>query len=125
MYDLIKQAHFIAIFIWIVSMIGALFALRMTSKPVIARGLRLLMTVGIMLTWGLGAYLAYAGAHYLAVWFWVKFAIVFLLSGVHGKIAGNLRKNVPFSSYKPVFVFSLLTIVSVMVVLHLALAKPF
>lgn len=125
MYELIKQAHFIAIFIWIVSMIGALFALKLNSKPIVAGTLRLLMTVGIMLTWGLGAYLAYAGEHYLSLWFWVKFAIVFLLSGVHGKIAGNLRKNIPFSSYKPVFALGLLTLVSVAAILHLALVKPF
>lgn len=125
MYELLKQAHFIAIFIWVLSMLGALFALKMNPKPVVARTFRLLMTVGIILTWGLGAYLAYAGEHYLSLWFWVKFAIVFLLSGVHGKIAGNLRKNIPFSSYKPVFVLGFLTLLSVAVVLHLALAKPF
>ena len=125
MYDLVKHAHFVAIIIWIVSMIGALFVLRASPKPVTAGAFRLLMTIGILLTWGFGAYLAYAGGHYISLWFWVKFTIVFLLSGLHGKIAGNLRKNNSFSSYNPIFAMSFIILLGVAVVLHLAVAKPF
>ncbi len=125
MYELIKQAHFIAIFIWILSMLVALVALKIGAKGTFSKILRSFMSLGISLTWLLGAYMAYFGGHYVSLWFWAKVIIVFGLSGLHGKIAGQLRKNEHINSYTSVISMSVITLLTVVLVLYLALLKPF
>lgn len=125
MYELIKLGHFIAIFIWIISMIAAIFALKMHASTSVAKVLRSVMSLGISLTWLLGAYMAYASGFYLSLWLWVKIALVFGLSGLHGKIAGALRKNEPIQSFSTVSIMFLITLLTVIIVLYLAFLKPF
>lgn len=125
MYELIKQAHFIAIFIWILSMLIALFSLKIGASGSFSRVLRGIMSIGISFTWLLGAYMAYFGGHYVSLWFWAKVIIVFGLSGLHGKIAGQLRKNQHINSYTSVISMSVITLLTVVLVLYLALLKPF
>ncbi len=125
MYELIKLAHFIAIFVWVISMIAAIFALKLGVSGGFARVLRGLMSLGISLTWLFGAYMAYQSGFYVSLWFWVKVIFVFGLSGLHGKIAGALRKSEPIQAYSSVLIMTLITILTVIVALYLALLKPF
>ncbi len=125
MYELIKQAHFIAIFIWIVSMILAGFTLKSAARGTYTKILRGFMSLGISFTWLLGIYMAYFGGHYTSLWFWAKIVLVFTLSGLHGKIAGQLRKNEETLSYKSIASMSFITLLTVVLVLYLALLKPF
>lgn len=103
-YLWVKALHVIAVISW---MAGMLYLPRLfiyhcdaekgsqqseTFKVMEQRLLRIIMNPAMILTWALGLWLAWSGGHFGGHWFHAKFALVFLLSGVHGYFAGAVRR---------------------------------
>jgi putative membrane protein len=55
-----------------------------TFKVMERRLLKGIINPAMALTWLLGLYMVWAGQWYLAGWFHVKFALVLVMSGIHG-----------------------------------------
>jgi putative membrane protein len=96
MYEWIKAFHVIAVISW---MAGMLYLPRLfvyhceaeagskqseTFKVMERRLLKGIINPAMALTWLLGLYMVWAGQWYLAGWFHVKFALVLVMSGIHG-----------------------------------------
>jgi putative membrane protein len=96
MYEWIKAFHVIAVISW---MAGMLYLPRLfvyhceaevgskqseTFKVMERRLLKGIINPAMILTWVLGLYMVWAGQWYLAGWFQVKFALVLVMSGIHG-----------------------------------------
>jgi protoporphyrinogen IX oxidase len=96
MYDWIKALHVIAVISW---MAGMLYLPRLfvyhcdaapgskqseTFKVMEQRLLRAIITPAMFVTWAAGLYLVWAGHWYTSPWFHAKFALVLVLSAVHG-----------------------------------------
>lgn len=102
-YNWVKAVHVIAVISW---MAGMLYLPRLfvyhaetevgspqseTFKVMERRLLTLIINPAMMITWILGLWLAWQGGWYMAPWFHVKFALVFILSGVHGYLSSATR----------------------------------
>ena len=96
MYEWIKAFHVIAVISW---MAGMLYLPRLfvyhcdaevgskqseTFKVMERRLLKGIINPAMILTWLLGLYMVWAGHWYSAGWFHVKFALVLVMSGIHG-----------------------------------------
>jgi protoporphyrinogen IX oxidase len=96
MYEWIKALHVIAVISW---MAGMLYLPRLfvyhceaeigskqseTFKIMERRLLRAIINPAMAVTWLAGLYLAWSAHWYTAGWFHAKFALVILMSGVHG-----------------------------------------
>jgi len=95
-YPWIKALHVIAVISW---MAGMLYLPRLfvyhceaeigskqseTFKVMERRLLKAIINPAMMVTWLAGLYLAWSGHWYASGWFHAKFALVIILSGVHG-----------------------------------------
>jgi putative membrane protein len=96
MYEWIKALHVIAVISW---MAGMLYLPRLfvyhceaeigskqseTFKVMENRLLKVIINPAMIVTWLAGLYLAWAGHWYLSLWFYAKFFLVMLMSGLHG-----------------------------------------
>jgi protoporphyrinogen IX oxidase len=96
MYVWIKALHVIAVISW---MAGMLYLPRLfvyhceaeagskqseTFKIMERRLLKVIINPAMIVTWLAGLYLAWRGHWYSSGWFHAKFALVIVLSGVHG-----------------------------------------
>ena len=96
MYEWIKALHIIAVIAW---MAGMLYLPRLfvyhceaeigskqseTFKIMERRLMKAIITPAMVVTWLAGLYLAWSAHWYVAGWFHAKFALVLLMSGVHG-----------------------------------------
>ncbi len=112
-YPWIKAAHVIAIIAW---MAGLLYLPRLfvyhceaplgsaqseTFKVMERRLLNVIMTPAMAFAWVLGLWLAYFGGHLTSGWFLAKFALVFVLSGVHGGLSAGVRAFAEDRNEKP------------------------
>ncbi len=103
MYEWLKAFHVIAVIAW---MAGMLYLPRLfvyhceadvgsrqseTFKIMERRLLKAIINPAMILTWVLGLWLAWQGGWFKAPWFHAKFALVFLLSGVHGVLSRHVR----------------------------------
>jgi len=105
LYLYIKAAHLAAVLTWA----GGLLALSLllgsltgaVSTPgahenkvlqAVYRWDRRVTTPALGVVWLLGITLAVMGGWYSAPWFWLKFVLVFLLSGLHGHQSATLRR---------------------------------
>ena len=103
MYEWIKAFHIIAVIAW---MAGMLYLPRLfvyhcaaeigsvqseTFKVMERRLLRAIINPAMILTWLLGLTLVFLGGWAYAGWFHVKFALVIVMSGVHGLLARWMR----------------------------------
>ena len=103
MYEWIKALHVIAVIAW---MAGMLYLPRLfvyhaqvavgspqseTFKIMERRLLRAIMTPAMIVTWLAGLWLVWQGGWMQAGWFHAKFALVILLSGVHGFLAARVK----------------------------------
>lgn len=78
-------------------------------------------------TWGFGLWIATSGAWFASGWLQVKLLLVLLLSGLHGVLAGRLRRVDPQglpASAKPAPLLAALTLASVFGIVVLAIVKP-
>ena len=102
-YLWLKALHVIAIIAW---MAGLLYLPRLfvyhcdapkssqqseTFKVMERRLLRIIMTPAMVIAWGLGLWLAFAGGHLAAHWFHAKLALVMGLTAVHGYFSASVR----------------------------------
>lgn len=102
-YLWIKSIHVVAIIAW---MAGLLYLPRLfiyhcdapvgsqqseTFKVMERRLLTIIMTPAMVIAWVLGLWLAYTGGYLWSGWFIAKFALVVVLSGVHGSFSAAVR----------------------------------
>ena len=103
MYEWIKAIHVMAVIAW---MAGMLYLPRLmvyhvesavgsiqseTFKIMERRLLKGIINPAMILTWVLGLYLAWAAFGFKGGWLHGKILLVFILSGVHGYLAGRVR----------------------------------
>ena len=138
MIDLwIKSFHIVAVIVWIGGMLVSAVQLKVlrslaptlnqTIDPVRRWDARV-TTPAMLLTWILGLALAISGGWFPSRWLFAKLALVLLLSGVHGVLAGSLRRlatrpdaNVPgFARHAAAAIVATAALVVVLVVI-----KPF
>ncbi len=103
LYLLIKSFHLAAVLAWVGGMLLLSVALAAqgaqrasaSGQPLLAaiyRWDRRVTTPALALVWLLGITLLVLGGWYSAPWLWTKFAIVFVLSGLHGHQSASLRR---------------------------------
>ena len=102
-FNLIRGLHMLAVIAWMAGMLylPRLFVyhcgaapgsvLSETFKTMELRLLRAIINPAMIATWVFGLWLAWLGAWTWAVWFWAKFALVIVMSGVHGMLARYVR----------------------------------
>ena len=77
--------------------------------------------------WGFGLWIAISGAWFASGWLQAKLVLVLLLSGLHGVLAGRLRRfdpQAPPASTRPAPLLAALTLASVLGIVVLAIVKP-
>jgi putative membrane protein len=104
MYEWFKAFHVIFVISWMAGMLylPRLFVYHVeapvgsdsseTFKVMERRLFRGIMTPAIILTWLSGLYIAYSGGWFAAGWLHGKLALVVIMSGIHGFLAGERRK---------------------------------
>ncbi|WP_313616391.1 CopD family protein [Agrobacterium sp.] len=103
-YQLLKVLHIIAVLIWTGGMLVVAVTLRSANADsekqdpqffaAVHRYDQRVTTPAMFGVWALGLTLAMMGGWFSEPWFLAKFALVFLLSGIHGTLSGNLRRLV-------------------------------
>ena len=104
MYDWLKAVHVLAVISW---MAGMLYLPRLmvyhvdaapgsvqseTFKVMERRLLKGIMNPAMIVTWVLGLYLAWDAFGFRGGWLHGKILLVVLLSGIHGYLAGRVRR---------------------------------
>ncbi|GGG32201.1 protoporphyrinogen oxidase HemJ [Chelatococcus composti] len=140
LYDWIKALHILAVISW---MAGMLYLPRLfvyhtgaapgsetseTFKVMERRLLKAIINPAMIVTWLAGLYLAYEGGWFRAGWFHGKFALVILLSAVHGVLVRRLKEFAADSNTRPARYYRILnevpTVLMIGIVL-LVVLKPF
>jgi putative membrane protein len=140
LYLWIKSFHLAAVLAWVGGMLAlsvALTAQRVQPAPAGGQALlsaihrwdRRITTPALAVVWLLGITLLVMGGWYSAPWLWAKFVIVFVLSGIHGKLSASLRRllagelrELPASvRWMPVLTLAAITVVALLVILKPAL----
>jgi protoporphyrinogen IX oxidase len=140
MYEWLKAFHIIAVIAW---MAGMLYLPRLfvyhcqadagsmqseTFKVMERRLLRAIMTPAMIVTWGLGLWLAWRGNWFAAPWLHVKLALVIGLSGVHGMCSRYVKDFAADRNRKSQKFYRIInevpTVLMILIVL-LAVLKPF
>lgn len=129
LYDLVKAAHLITLFIWVGGMIAVTLALRYPAlihmkslKPYD----RAVTTPAMILALIFGISLGVLGGWFTSAWLILKIVLVLGLSGLHGALVGKLRRaiSVNASDVEPsvgVLMFTglaLLTLIILLVVIR-------
>ena len=103
LYLWLKAFHIISIIAWMAAMLylPRLFVYHCEAEPgstasetfkvMERRLLRAIATPAMIASWVFGLWLAYEGGCFRAGWFHGKFALVLVLSGIHGYLAGQVR----------------------------------
>ena len=104
LYLWIKAFHVVAVIAWMAAMLylPRLFVYHAglpagsrvqseTFKVMERRLLKAIMTPAMIVTWGLGLWLAWASGYYAAPWLHAKFALVIAMSGAHGFLARAVK----------------------------------
>lgn len=104
LYLLIKTLHILAVISWMAGMLylPRLFVYHADApagspqseifKVMERRLLRAIMTPAMIVTWGAGLWLVWEGAFLKSGWLHGKLVLVLVLSGVHGWLAGAVRR---------------------------------
>lgn len=136
LYLLTKSFHLAAVLTWVAGMLALAVTLAAqrahgapaSGQPLLAaiyRWDRYITTPALGLVWVLGIALLVMGGWYSAPWLWAKFAIVFVLSGIHGNQSASLRRllagqvaQLPASvRWVPGFTIAAITSVALLVIL--------
>lgn len=139
-YLWIKAFHVIAVIAW---MSGMLYLPRLfvyhadtpvgsaqseTFKVMEARLLNIITTPAMVVTWVLGLWLAWSSGFWMAPWLHAKFALVLVLSGLHGYLSAATRAFREDRNTKPArhwrIVNEIPTVLMIGIVI-LVIVKPF
>ena len=138
-YLFLKAFHVAAVLTWVGGMLALAVMLAAqrahgasadAGQPLLGaiyRWDRYITTPALGGVWVLGIALMVMGGWYNAPWLWAKFAIVFVLSGIHGNQSASLRRLLAGKvSQLPASVRWVppLTLVSIMAVALLVILKP-
>ena len=97
LYELIKAAHLVSLFVWIGGMLAVGLALRYPTdgylKPLKAYD-RLVTTPAMILALSFGILLGIQGGWFSSGWLGMKILLVLCLSGLHGALVGKLRRAI-------------------------------
>ncbi|MEM7504552.1 MAG: CopD family protein [Pseudomonadota bacterium] len=94
-YVLTKAVHLVSVFVWIGGMVAVALSLR---HPVLSflRQLRsydrMVTSPAMVAAWAFGILLAAQGSWFAQSWLALKILLVLILSGLHGVLAGKLRR---------------------------------
>ena len=138
LYLFLKAFHLAAVLTWAGGMLALAVVLasqrahgaQASGQPLLAaiyRWDRRATTPALAVVWLLGITLVVMGGWYSAPWLWVKFAIVFVLSGLHGNQSASLRRLLAGQVTQPpasVRWVPGLTIVAITAVALLVIIKP-
>jgi putative membrane protein len=103
LYDWLKAFHIVAVIAWMAGMLylPRLFVYHADApvgsgrsemlKVMERRLLRAIINPAMGVTWILGLALAWMSGFYASPWLWMKFALVLVLSGVHGFLSRARR----------------------------------
>ncbi|RTL53936.1 MAG: protoporphyrinogen oxidase HemJ [Bradyrhizobiaceae bacterium] len=103
MYEWIKALHIIAVISWMAGMLylPRLFVYHCDAEPgskqsetfkvMERRLLRIIINPAMIVTWLAGFWLAWAGHWESARWLHVKFALVLVMSAIHGVLVRRMR----------------------------------
>lgn len=103
MYEWAKAIHVIAVISWMAGMLylPRLFVYHCAAEPGSVQSetfkvmewrlLKYIVNPAMIVTWVVGLWLMWQGGWYASGWFHAKFALVLLLSGVHGILSRRLR----------------------------------
>src|SRR5207344_319137 len=103
MYEWLKAFHIIAVIAWMAGMnyLPRLFVYHCAAEPgsvqsetfkvMERRLLRAIINPAMIATWVFGLWLAWLGGWAFAIWFQAKFALMIVLSGVHGMLSRYVR----------------------------------
>ena len=95
-YALTKAAHLVSLFVWIGGMVAVALSLR---HPVVSflKQLktydRIITSPAMVAAWVFGILLAVQGGWFAQSWLAIKIALALILSGLHGVLAGKLRRS--------------------------------
>lgn len=136
-YLWLKAFHVAAVATWIGGMlmlslaVAALPASAPANSPIfdaVARWNRFVTSPAMLLAWGLGIIMAIQESWFTETWLLIKLPIIFALSGIHGALSGRLRKRAETSVQTlptPLKYAGEMTVVTMILVAILAVAKPF
>ncbi|KKX33920.1 CopD family protein [Rhizobium sp. LC145] len=134
-YFLIKSLHLISNFLLIGGMLVNAFVIGMVPPairsgviPALRRYDRTVTTAALGGAWVFGLILAFTYGFYTSGWFGLKFLIVIMLSALHGMQGGWLRRMEADPKLDPpgfVRAGMPIVLVSVVVIVFLAVVKPF
>ncbi|NBN65593.1 protoporphyrinogen oxidase HemJ [Pannonibacter tanglangensis] len=140
LYLWLKSLHVIAIIAW---MAGLLYLPRLfvyhvdapagsqqseTFKVMERRLLKAIMTPAMLVSWGLGLWLAYDIGAFSQGWFHAKLTLVLVMSGMHGYLAGCVKVFARDANTRPARFYRMLnevpTVLMIGIVI-LVIGKPF
>lgn len=94
-YALTKAAHLVALFVWIGGVVAAALSLRYPALPFLEQIKsydRAVTSPAMVAAWLFGILLAIQGGWFAQSWLGIKILLVLILSGLHGVLAGKLRR---------------------------------
>ena len=103
MYEWVKALHIISVIAWMAGMLylPRLFVYHCAAEPgsvqsetfkvMERRLLKAIINPAMIATWVFGLWLVWLGGFAYATWFQAKFALVIVLSGVHGMLSRYVR----------------------------------
>src|SRR6478735_4714364 len=104
MYEWLKAFHVIAVIAWMAGMLylPRLFVYHCDAEPgsrqsetfkvMERRLLKAIINPAMVVSWGLGLWLAWSGSWYASGWLQAKVVLVLLMSGLHGFFARCVRE---------------------------------
>ena len=140
MYEWVKAFHVIAVIAWMAGMLylPRLFVYHCEAEPgskqsetfkVMERRLfRAIINPAMIATWLLGLWLVWQGGWHVAGWFQAKFALVVVMSGLHGFYGRLVRDFATDQNSRPAKFYRIInevpTVLMIGIVI-LAIVKPF
>ncbi len=140
LYLWLKALHLIALISWMAGMLylprlfvyhaeaGAGSPQSETFKVMERRLPKAIMTPAMIATWVLGLWLATQGGWWSSGWLHAKLALVLAMSGVHGYLAGAVRRFAADANVKPARFYRILNEVPTVLmtgIVVLVVVKPF
>ena len=134
-YFIVKWIHILSAITWLIGLMMQCILLLAAQQKVQASPLTQILRSwekcfslpGVLLVWATGLYLAMSGAWYHAHWFMIKATIVFILTGLHGVFAANIRRYYEESTVPALPMAGFITALFMMAAfaVFLVIVKPF